>query len=537
MSFDAADADYKLNIIKELPDSQDRGSEWGVGNLARAQINLTPSNILTTSLLLNTYRSSHLGLSILSPLETTRNLHQLSYLFAVKDQSYMDNGILLEFGMGLNRYNSKELPLGTVPYSITPEGTSGNYFRTSDGNSQRLQFLGSAIFPTVTRYGRHEMQVGADIDFINFDQSYNRRPISIFREDGSISREIKFSGGTPYGRQNFELGLYGQDRWIITNRFLIETGVRMDWDQITRDILLSPRLASSCIVTKNGNTKIVSGVGIYYDASNLDLITRPQAGMRLDIFRNPVSLTKVTAREETAFQVNDPSLRTPKFLNWSIGLEQMLPKKFYLQAEVIRKSGNHGYAFVNQNPTADPGLFTLRNNRQDRYYSFHFTLRKSFKDKYMMLASYARSKSWSNAILDFNIDNPIFGQQAPGPYDWDAPNRILSWGWLPLKKGIDLAYSLEWRTGYPFSVVNQDQQLVGSPNSHRYPMYFSLNIHAEKKFHLFNSQWALRAGLNNITNRHNPAAVNNNIDSEQFGTFGATQHRVFTARIRLIGKK
>ena len=76
------------------------------------------------------------------------------------------------------------------------------------------------------------------------------------------------------------------------------------------------------------------------------------------------------------------------------------------------------------------------------------------------MGSYIRSKSHTSQVLDFNVDNPVFGTQAPGPYAWDAPNRFLSWGFLPLVKGFDFGYSMEYRTGFPFYLVNDQQQLA-----------------------------------------------------------------------------
>jgi len=45
---------------------------------------------------------------------------------------------------------------------------------------------------------------------------------------------------------------------------------------------------------------------------------------------------------------------------------------------------------------------------------------------------------------------------------------------------------------------------------------------------LFGYQLALRAGFNDVTNRHNPTVVNNNIDSPLFLIFSGTQHSTFT---------
>jgi hypothetical protein len=105
------------------------------------------------------------------------------------------------------------------------------------------------------------------------------------------------------------------------------------------------------------------------------------------------------------------------------------------------------------------------------------------------MASYPRSRARSNQVLDFNVDNPVFSPQAPGPYPWDAPNRVLAWGFLPLIKGFDLAYSSEWRTGFPFNVVNDQQQLVQPPGSRWFPTYFVLNLHLEKRFAFLGYHW------------------------------------------------
>ena len=165
------------------------------------------------------------------------------------------------------------------------------------------------------------------------------------------------------------------------------------------------------------------------------------------------------------------------------------------------------------------------------------TARRTFKGNHVVFASYTRSAARSTAVLNFSLDGPLFSPQAGGPLPWDAPNRFNSWGWLPLPWKCTLAYWLDWRDGFPFSLVNEDQQLVGSPGSHRYPTYFSLNVHLERRFRMLGFEWALRAGFDNITNHRNAFAVDNNVDSRHFLTFGAIQGRALTARIRLLGRK
>jgi hypothetical protein len=145
-------------------------------------------------------------------------------------------------------------------------------------------------------------------------------------------------------------------------------------------------------------------------------------------------------------------------------------------------------------------------------------------------------------VLDFNVDNPILSSQQSGPYPWDSPNRFLAWGLtpffkLPLLHAVDLAYSVEARSGFPFDVENSQQQLVEPPGSRRFPTWFSLNLHLEKRFHAFGFYWAIRGGFDNITDHKNALFVNGFIDSPEFLTFSGIDRRSFTTRIRFLGRK
>jgi hypothetical protein len=150
------------------------------------------------------------------------------------------------------------------------------------------------------------------------------------------------------------------------------------------------------------------------------------------------------------------------------------------------------------------------------------------------------------------VDAPFLGRilpgtstvgspQAPGPLLWDAPNRFLSWGFvpffrLPIIHELDLAYSAEARTGFPFNVFTDQQLLYGLPGAYRFPTYFTLNLALEKRFHLFGYYWALRGGFDDITGASNPVVVNADVNSPQFLTFSGYDRRAFTSRIRFLGK-
>ncbi|HEU4391904.1 MAG TPA: TonB-dependent receptor, partial [Blastocatellia bacterium] len=536
--FEAVDMEYNLDVVRELPLGADRNQVWRVSNLAKAQVNVSESNIVTGSFLINAFHADHVGLTALNPVETTLKANRTGYLGSIKDQSYLPGGAVLDLGFAVNQFHVDETPRGDLPFVISPEGTRGSFPELQSNDSRRTQFVATLFLPRVERRGTHELKLGFDGNLIDYDQFSDRRPFTVLREDGTRSREVSFDRPVRFERDNFEASGFAQDRWSIANRIVLELGLRLDWDQIVRKALWSPRFAASWLVTRDGETKLTAGAGLYYDATSLATITRPLFGRRFDTVYGDDGQT-VIERTETRFTQNEKRLDAPRYQNFTVSMERRLPRSIYASVNLNRKTGQHGFTFVDRvDPaTGEPtGVFELQNQRRDRYYAAEVTLRKTSKD-YSLFGSYVRSSATSNAVVDFSFGDPVFNEQGSGPLPWDAPNRLISWGWSPPLKGFTLFYSLEWRDGYPFSVVDRNQMLVGAPNSMRFPDYFSLNLHAEKRVRVFGNQFALRAGFNNITNHVNATAVNNNIDSPMFLTLSGVQDRSFTTRIRFLGRK
>jgi hypothetical protein len=532
----AADGEYDLNLIRDLPPGANRGSAWRVSNLSKAQVNLTSSNILTANLLVNDYRSDHLGLSVFTPLPTTLDKRDSAELLMLKDQQLFPGGTLLEVGGAFGAYHDSLLPLGSSPYVDRAGQYSGNYFETTNARASRAQGITNLFLPPRAWHGRHEFKVGLDVDGIADRQSYRRQPIEIQRPNGTLSQEVTFQGGVPFTQENFESSGYAQDRWSPSSRLLVEPGIRFDWDDVVRNFLVSPRLAATYLLSQSGDTKLSGGVGVYGDATNLDLLTRSLDGQRTDFFYGSTGQTIVQPPAVASFIVNQRMLRLPRFTNWSLGVERKMPRAIYLQLQFLDKRGRDGWAFLDQGG-AFGGNYQLESVERDHYDSVEISARHTFRGGHMLFASYTRSKADSNAVLDFSIDNVLFSPQSGGPLSWDTPNRFLSSGYMPLPGKFTLAYSLDYRDGFPFSLVDENQQLVGAPGSMRFPKYFSLDLQFERRIQLFGFMWALRAGCNDITNRPNPSGVNNNVDSPEFLTYGGIQGRALTARVRLLGRK
>jgi hypothetical protein len=71
----------------------------------------------------------------------------------------------------------------------------------------------------------------------------------------------------------------------------------------------------------------------------------------------------------------------------------------------------------------------------------------------------------------------------------------------------------------------------------RFPAFFELNLHLERRFFFRKHRWALRAGFNNITGRRNPNVVNNNLSSPNFLRYYGGQSRALNFRLRWLGRQ
>lgn len=569
--YNAFEGEYNNLVYTALPIDQDSDYIWRIGNLSKLQANLTSRNILTTSFLINYLHNQYAFLSPQSPQTTNPQDVETAYFSSVKDQHYFRSGQLLETGFAFSQYNPRLTPYGTAPYEITPSTAFGSYNLNQHSTATRWQGLANLYLAPRHWHGRHDFKLGTDLDQISYDAAFNRQPISFLTTQTSIlpadicftaphdknfpcTRYSSFTAVLPHEQNNTELSAYIEDRWSITDRMLIEPGIRFDWDSIVRDPVFSPRLAGTYVLDNSGTTKLSAGIGVVYDATPVFLIARPYAGARADtFFATDASCTTsncvtTTGPLTTTFSTTGQALEPPRFLNWSFGLEKRLPQAIYLKAEFLRRHGTNGFVYDTRNSTAT-GQFILRNTREDHYDAFQISLRHNFRETYSVMGSYTRSRARSNQALDFNVDSPVLSAQLAGPYGWDAPNRFLSWGYvpffnLPIFHKFELAYSMEARTGFPFNLLTDQQELIGKPGGQRFPSYFSLNLQLEKKFRIFHNDWAVRGGFDNISGRCNPFVVNNIIVNSAdptvnhpTPTFTACQGRAFTSRIRLLGRK
>jgi len=545
------DAFYNVDTVHGLPPGQNRTSGLTTSDLTRVQFNVTPGNILTASFLYNLGYTRRFGLNQLNPAETTTNPRQALFMSTLRDQHYF-GGALLDVGFADTRGLLRSDPQGPMLYEITPYGNRGNFFSGVDRHFYRQQAIANLFPPVVHWGGAHHLKFGIDVERESFHQQVRRHDYLVLRDDQSLARYVTFVGTPFQERKNLETAQYIQDHWSPREGLTLEAGLRTEWNEVVRDLEIGPRFAVAWSPRRLADTKFSAGWGIYHDAISLATIARQQDQDSLSTFYLPGGI--VHGPVITTFLVNDRLLRTPSYQSASLTVERKLPFEFFGKASYTRRTGGRGLVFDTLTPQSgvafyDGAVFQLRNHRRDRYDAFDIAVRRTFAGQFEWFLGYTRSSTRSSAAIDYSLENPIFAAQMPGPFAWDAPNRVHMWGWAPLPQRVlprglrflfhetTAAYLVEYRTGFPFNIVDEEGFLVGRPGAMRYPDYFNVNLHLERRFRFMHYLWAWRFGYNNLTGNLNPNVVNNVMGSPKFLTYGRGQARAFSVRLRLLGRK
>lgn len=539
--FDAVDLEYDNIYIPELPSNADTNHVLRGSNLLKFQANATPSNIVSAGLLTNAYHSPYDGLSSLNPQQSTTKRNTVVWMPYVRDQWSSKSGALLDGGLAFLSIRDGYVSHPDGPFRITSEIYLGSYFQSLTGRSQRVQGNAALYLPPRHWQGQHNLKLGFDVDRVSYNEHQSLAPINYLREDGTLLRQSTFPGVVPSALHNLETGIYLQDRWTLPRGLLVQPGLRFDWDEILRRPTFSPRLAATWSPTGlTGTTKLSAGIGLYYDHTQLEYLTRQFTGPRIDQYFSASGTAASGPALTTQFVADNRSLREPRAVNWSVGIEQKLPGAFFLRAEILQKLVKDQFAYANVTAPGElSGVYSLTSSRQDHDNLFEIDARRTFAHGYTLFGAYTHSRAHTNAGIDYSPTITDFGPQQSGPLPWDVPNRVLSWGWLPFdlpwfRKNWDFVYTADWHTGVPYTAINANQQVVIAVGQRRFPNFTSVSPGLEWRFHFRGSYFGLRGVLENATNSRNPSVVNRVVDSPQFGAFSEFDGRTFTARIRLI---
>jgi hypothetical protein len=381
--------------------------------------------------------------------------------------------------------------------------------------------------------GLHVLKAGIDLMRIHYEGESESRPILIRLADGTIARRVTFNGPATQRVNGTDIALFAQDRWQPVDRLVFETGVRLDRDGVLQRSTVSPRVGVRLALDRQDTLTVGGGIGRFVERTPMTVGAFEQFETRtVTTFDDATPQGTTTAYAPHA----EPGLRPSSAVTWNVEYAQRLTPALQLKAYYLSRSGRDEF-LVEPRASGGIGQLVLSSRGRSRYRELAVVARYTQQARLTMDVSYVRSAARADlehhSLLFGSLRAPLVHVNEFGPTDTDVPNRVV--GQFRYQVGAwRFASVLEWRDGFPYSVVDELQEYVGPRNrGRRFPDVRSADLSIERRIRLGKSRPYLGLQLFNAFNAFLPRDVQRNIDAPMFGAFyNADPRRV---RITLRG--
>src|SRR5215468_4113339 len=528
-------ARYISSYLGDIAAPDNRSVQTGVDQLVKFQWNLKESHVLTMEFLNNGDYLTNTGLSTARPQGTTTNLHQRGLTAGGADR-HVVRGFLFETTAQLTRRNNSDLAKGTQPLEIRPQIWSGDYFQDQRGQDKRVHASQTVAWDKETGGITHRLKAGGEFDWVDSSLELNRRPFTLFDDQGNVRQTVMFTGANSTDVRNQEYGAFVQDRIILNRKFQTEIGLRFDRERVAGRNNVSPRAAFSYLPFGTARSKLSGGVGLFYDNIALVNLQLPNLQRRsTTTYVNGVP----TAAAAASAVFDSPGLRNPANVQWNVQWEHEWAPRWVSRIEYIQKDGRNQIRLAAQ-PNAAGGFDMVFNNSgTSGYRAVEIGIDRPIRTNLHLLGAYTYSDAKERPSLSIDFPDPAVEALGRVPVDWNTRHRLVGWGYFPLPRQITMSFSVEARSGFPYTKVNDLNQVVGSYNGQKLPMFFSTNVGIEKEVPIpfaSGKRIAFRIGATNLFNRFNPRFIDANVDSPMFMTLSESSGRHFSARVRILKK-
>jgi outer membrane receptor protein involved in Fe transport len=297
---------------------------------------------------------------------------------------------------------------------------------------------------------------------------------------------------------DWDLGLFAQDGWEPFPTVRLDAGLRIDRQRLAGVTTVAPRIGVAWM--PEGRTVVRGGYGRFYDRIPLNVFAFPQYPYRFDV---PNLL-----RPEDGF--------APKSETISAGIDYRLNPTVLLHTGYIHTNSS-GLLVVRPEPNAT----VLSGSGAGRTRELELTAKITWRPEQHWIISYVhtRGRGYMNAFDRFlgDFPEPLLRDDVVARLPGIVPHRFLSWGVFPLPYGLQFAPVVEWRNGFPYTILNEHQQYAGTPNAQFLPTFFSLDTRVAKDIAFRGHKVRFSFSVFNVTDHGNYDAIRLNTADPQLG--------------------
>ena len=515
---------YVQTFVENLPKPDNELNQTAADQFFKVQWNLKESHVVTFDLLHNSEFMGNLGLSTLRRQEATTNLLRRGITLGVSDRR-LAHGAIWESLFQWTKRRESDLAKGSRPLEVWPDLWRGNFYVDQLGHDQRLH--------AAQTVAGHRLKAGFEFDYIVSNLWLTRRPFGLFDDAGFLRSRVSFAGPNTAEIQNREYGAFVLDRLVLNPKLQVEIGMRFDRERVAGKNNFSPRAAFSFLPFGTARSKFSGGIGLFYDSMPLSNLQLPRMQRRYVMNYDTETPEQLPAATNVLVS---PALRNPSGLHWNVAWEHEFAPRWVSRINFIQKRGQEQLRLAAlTNPNGFDMVFD--NSGESHYKAVEFTLDRPIRTNLRFLTSYIYSDAKARPSLSMDFPDPTLELISETHTGWNTTHRFVSWGYFPVWWRMNASYSVEARSGFPYTMVNRLNYVVDGYNNHSLPMHFVTNLSVEKEIPIpFKRRLAVRVGVTNLFNRFNPRFVDPNVDSPNFLRFSDSSSRHFVGRIRILKK-
>jgi hypothetical protein len=527
-------AQFRLqkNDVPSRPESELRTDRW-FSSFTRADANLDPKHTLVATGGIFPRVTDQANLGTFMPPETTVTLHSRVNQAAVTERSLWSDTFFTETTVQAHSYKTSDDPRDDEPMTLQPETASGSFYNRQHRSTSTLQLVETASGTRNAWGGLHLYKFGMDLLHNGYTGSTSSTSVLVRRSNGTLARQLDFSGPTSQAVTSTDLALFAQDRVQPIPRWYVEFGGRVDRDGITGNWSPTPRVGTALLLDQSGSAVLRGGFGVFYERT-------PSAAGVFSQFENEFD-TRYAEDGTTALapallftHLVAPNLQTARSLTWDVAYDHRLSQSVALHVGVISRSGAHELIVNPVATAAGAGELLLDSVGRSQYRELEVGMHFTRKPGVDVSVSYIRASSRAdlNSLTNFFDTTlwPIIGQNQYARSN-DVPHRLFARGRAMPGKWLLLGV-FDWRTGLPYSVVNDTLDFVGARNDRRFPNFVRTELGVEHKIKVLMLRPWVGVRVDNAFRAFLPTDVQANIGSPAFGTFYNSEYRQFRIQVR-----
>jgi hypothetical protein len=447
----------------------------------RVDLRVSPRNELTVEGLAFPSSTASQQLSPRREDAATPNLTARDLFGGVTNRFIVDQSTIFTMQLGALVHDAEMTPHGSGTTLLSPSGWRGNWFSALTRKATRIAAIATWERAALIGSRTHDITVGAKVASRRLSGAVSDTAVAVEDAEGRTIRTVTFGSAAAFAVRDWPLAVLLRDVWHVSDRLLFELGGRLDHrGRHVGAPVPTARFGVRYAIDPDGLTVLKGGYGSF--VGNLPLAAEAfgKYPVRTDRDIDPATGAVVAERQ---FDPIAEQLRQPRAVAATIGIERQLAPRLDAQVSFTHRRSSR---LTTLDVPTGSGALIVRSSGVGEYREMQVSARRTWADDQQLFVSYVRSVSRGElndfAAMTQGFDLPLVQPGGSARLTADAPNRVLAWGTFNLPRRIVVSPVVEWRDGFPYSIVDSRYFYAGAPNDRRFPAFMSTDLVVYKTF-------------------------------------------------------